>query len=316
MTETGRPEPLPENQHFAFIGSLVLGLGFTISPEEASTYLREDPRRAEVLQPYITGADLNRRTDGSGSRWIINFHDWPLDRAANAFPELLQQVRERVKPERDRLPDYKKRMREAWWRYEHQAPTLYAAVRHRGSALGMARVGNTLMPMRVSTNAVFSDKVIVFATDDAADLAILSSSAHLAWTTRYTYTLRTDLSYSPSDVFMTWPRPLGNDTLRTLGTQLHEERAALMRTRALGLTKLYNEVHEPTVTDPAIIRLRKIHAQIDHAVLAAYGWADLDLQIGHHPTKIGIRWTVSPHARFELLDRLLVENHRRAELQR
>ncbi len=51
------------------------------------------------------------------------------------------------------------------------------------------------------------------------------------------------------------------------------------------------------------------------AVLAAYGWDDLDPKIGHHPTKIGIRWTVSPEARFELLDRLLVENHRRAEQQ-
>jgi hypothetical protein len=46
-------------------------------------------------------------------------------------------------------------------------------------------------------------------------------------------------------------------------------------------------------------------------VLAAYGWDDLDPQVGHHPTKIGTRWTVSPRARFELLDRLLLENHRR-----
>ncbi len=82
--------------------------------------------------------------------------------------------------------------------------------------------------------------------------------------------------------------------------------------RALGLTKLYNQLHIPAVTDPAIVRLREPHEQIDYAVLKAYGWDDLDPQIGHHPTKIGIRWTVSPQARFELLDRLLVENHRRA----
>ena len=45
--------------------------------------------------------------------------------------------------------------------------------------------------------------------------------------------------------------------------------------------------------------------------MRAYDWADLDLKIGHHPTKIGIRWTVSKEARFELLDRLLEENHKR-----
>jgi hypothetical protein len=37
--------------------------------------------------------------------------------------------------------------------------------------------------------------------------------------------------------------------------------------------------------------------------------------MAHYRTKIGIRWTVSPRARFELLDRLLVENHRRARAE-
>ncbi len=55
-----------------------------------------------------------------------------------------------------------------------------------------------------------------------------------------------------------------------------------------------------------------MHEQIDYAVLDAYGWGDLDPEVGHHKTKIGVRWTVSPRARFELLDRLLVENHHRA----
>ena len=82
--------------------------------------------------------------------------------------------------------------------------------------------------------------------------------------------------------------------------------------RALGLTKLYNQVHDPTVTDSASSSCARSTSQIDEAMLSAYGWADLDLQIGHHPTKIGIRWTVSPEAQFELLDRLLIENHRRA----
>jgi hypothetical protein len=65
------------------------------------------------------------------------------------------------------------------------------------------------------------------------------------------------------------------------------------------------------VQDSEIVELREIHEAIDHAVLDAYGWSDLDPQIGHHLTKIGTRWTVSRDARFELLDRLLEENHRR-----
>jgi len=85
--------------------------------------------------------------------------------------------------------------------------------------------------------------------------------------------------------------------------------------RWIGLTKLYNQVHDPDVNDPAVVRLRELHQQIDLSVLSAYGWDDLDPEIGHYRTKIGVRWTVSPKARFVLLDRLLVENHRRAQAE-
>lgn len=81
--------------------------------------------------------------------------------------------------------------------------------------------------------------------------------------------------------------------------------------RSWGLTTTYNAVHSPAVRDAEIVELREIHEAIDHAVLDAYGWSDLDPQIGHHHTKIGTRWTVSRDARFTLLDLLLEENHRR-----
>jgi len=74
-------------------------------------------------------------------------------------------------------------------------------------------------------------------------------------------------------------------------------------------------VHDLDEHGPAVVRLREVHAAIDEAVMRAYGWEDLDLKIGHHPTKIGIRWTVGKEARFELLDRLLEENLRRWKLE-
>ena len=47
----------------------------------------------------------------------------------------------------------------------------------------------------------------------------------------------------------------------------------------------------------------------------AYGWADVDLDHGFHTYRQMQRWTVSPAARVEILDRLLEENHRRAAAQ-
>lgn len=86
--------------------------------------------------------------------------------------------------------------------------------------------------------------------------------------------------------------------------------------RKWGLTTTYNAVHSPAVTaDPEITALRDLHRDIDLAVLRAYGWEDLDPEIGHYKTKLGDRWTFSPAARFELLDRLLQENHDRYAAQ-
>ena len=314
LTETGRPERLRENGDLVFQGSNVLGLGFTMTDDEAAHMIAADPKSVDVVFPYVIGADLNRRPDCSASRSIVNFHDWSLERAER-YDLPIQRVRRMVKPERDKLPDYKKRVRDNWWRYEHQAPALYEAIDDLDHVLAISLVGNTLLPVRVPTGQVFAHKCGVFALDDFTSLAMLSSSVHQTWVIRYTSTMRTDINYSPSDVFLTWPRPQPTAELDRLGEALDLERRKLMLGRSLGLTKLYNQVHDPVVTDPAIVRLREIHAQIDKAMLAAYGWTDLDLKIGHHPTKIGTRWTVSPPARFELLDRLLIENRWRAREQ-
>ncbi len=62
-------------------------------------------------------------------------------------------------------------------------------------------------------------------------------------------------------------------------------------------------------------QLRAIHVELDQAVMEAYGWDDVRWIMASTPTGRCERWTVSPAARVEILDRLLEENHRRAALQ-
>ncbi len=93
------------------------------------------------------------------------------------------------------------------------------------------------------------------------------------------------------------------------------DRRAVMLGRGWGLTTTYNHVHDPADRDPEILQLRHLHQALDRAVFDAYGWDDLDSEVGHHRTKIGVRWTVSPAVRFEILDRLLAENHRRHAIE-
>jgi hypothetical protein len=47
--------------------------------------------------------------------------------------------------------------------------------------------------------------------------------------------------------------------------------------------------------------------------LDAYGWSDIDPAHGFHIYRHMTRWSVSPAARVEILDRLLEENRRRAK---
>jgi hypothetical protein len=304
----GRPKRLRENEGIAFVGSYVLGLGFTQTFDQKDELIARDPRNVDVLQPYVIGKDLNQRPDCSASRWIINFRGWPLSRAEE-YPDCMEIVRRLVKPNRDKVKQ--RDARETWWRFTRPRPELYEAIKGLDHVLAISLVSNAVMPVRVSNGQVFAHKCAVFSLDDFADLAVLSSSVHSTWVVRYTSTMRTDINYSPSDVFLTLPRPEPTAELHVLGRDLDENRRELMLSRAWGLTSTYNRVRDPDCHDPAIRQLREIHEQIDEAVLRAYGWDDLDLKIGHHPTKIGLRWTVGKEARFELLDRLLEENHRR-----
>jgi hypothetical protein len=308
----GRPQHLKENESVAFIGSYVLGLGFVLTQEQRDELVALDPRNDEVVRPYIIGRDLNQRPDCSGSRWVINFKGWPLE-LAEEYPACLDIIRILVKPERDK--NKRKARRERWWIYAERAPELYEAISGRDSVLAIAQTSSTVMPARIPTGQVFDQSCIVFAKDDFGSLAVLSSSIHSAWVIRYTTALRSDIRYMPSSTYGTLPLPPVTAEFVTLGKQLDETRRQVMLSRSWGLTSTYKRVHDPDNHEPSVQELRDIHVAIDEAVMRAYGWDDLDLKIGHHPTKIGIRWTVSKEARFELLDRLLEENHRRYALE-
>ena len=112
----GRPQRLRENEDIAFTGTTVLGPGFTLTEDRKREIIAGDQHNSEVIDPYVIGRDLNQRPDCSGSRWIINFGDWPLQRASD-YPDCLGIVQRLVKPERDKNR-YSKSARERWWLYE------------------------------------------------------------------------------------------------------------------------------------------------------------------------------------------------------
>ncbi|KNE82412.1 MULTISPECIES: Eco57I restriction-modification methylase domain-containing protein [Streptomyces] len=311
----GTPYPLAENEGIAYNGCKVDGLGFVLNPKEAEAWIEASPANARVLYPYLNGENLNSRPDASPARWIIDFTGMSEEQA-KMYELPYQRVLERVKPVR--ATNNRKVRRERWWLFAEQAPGMREAIRHLDKVLVIALTSKSVVPLQVPAGQVFSHMLGVFATDSFADQAVLSSSLHQTWAIKYGSGMRNDPRYTPSDVFGTFPRPRLADGLTDVGSTLDTNRREIMLRRNLGLTKLYNLVNDPTIADsadPDVARLREIHVELDQAVMAAYGWDDVPLDHGFHTYRQMQRWTVSPAARVEILDRLLEENHRRAASQ-
>ncbi|MBB4931104.1 hypothetical protein F4561_001924 [Lipingzhangella halophila] len=312
---SGNPYRLAVNRGISFQGSNILGLGFTLTHETAKKMIENDKRNKDVIFPYLNGQDLNSRPDCSAGRWVINFGDWDR-RKAEAYADPYNQVVKLVKPERQEK-SYSKFARENWWKYERVRPELYENISKLSRVISVAQTSKTVMPSFCPTGQVFSHMLVVFAMDDPALLAFLSSTLHYHWVERHAAKMKNDQRYIPSDCFETLPLPIFTQEMRQLGDRLDTYRRDVMLSRNSGLTKTYNMVFDPSVTDSDIQELRDIHRAIDEATVRAYGWEDRIEAVGgldHGFHLVGgreTRYTIGPAAQREILDSLLELNHER-----
>ncbi|MER7333524.1 MULTISPECIES: Eco57I restriction-modification methylase domain-containing protein [unclassified Micromonospora] len=315
---TGNPHRLQSNGGISFQGSIVLGLGFTVEPDEAAALIAKDGRNQDVLFPYLNGQDINSRSDCSASRWVVNFHDWTEERA-RTYADAFHIVEMKVRPERQRRnPDgsfvLRRPLPERYWHYAEKRPGMVAAIGSLKRVIVITRHTKTVMPVMVPTGQVYSDATVVFAAEDTAMLALLSSAPHYWWAVSRASSMKADLRYTPSDVFETLALPELKPELRALGDRLDKCRRDVMRSRQAGLTATYNLVFDPACQDDDIVELRRIHRDIDEAVCRAYGWDDLvgqGLDHGFHKAGAYTRYTIGPAVQREILDRLLELNHQR-----
>lgn len=336
---TGKPHMLKANEKKSFIGSYVLGMGFVLSPNEASALIERNSKNRDCLFTYLNGEDLNSRPDQSPSRWVINFYDWPLNRlgtgqwhaanekqqkewlrsgivpgdysgsVASDYPDLLAIVEEKVKPERSlvKRPVY----RDMWWIYAEKQKALYASIAGMKRYLVHPLTSKHHNLVFYNPGQVPSHMTVVLVIDSWSDYSVLQSELHWKWALEYGNKLETRPQYTPTDCFETFPFPLSRSALEEIGEHYYTHRQSITQSRQEGLTKIYNRFHSPAENSPDVAELRRLHVEMDQAVAAAYGWHDLIFDHGFHETKQGIRYTISEAARRETLDRLLELNHQR-----
>lgn len=299
---------LSENSGLAFIGSYLLGEGFEVSAAEAEDLIARNIRNRDVLQPYVTGKNINKFPEHYAGRWVINFRDWPLEKA-KGYPDPLALVEARVKPVRDEVSVKSRRVN--WWRYASVASSLYSAIEKHDEVVVMAQSSSTLQPAVLKNGFVFDQTCVVFSRSDPAFFAFLASDIHFSWVSRFALTVSKDFRYTPSDVFSNLPIPTMGAAAEGLGHELISVRSRVMKSRALGLTDLYNFINEPECRDREVLELRSIHSKINREIFDCYGWRDLDVKMSHYPVFSGTRWTLDPVLRNEVVERLIEENNRR-----
>jgi len=327
---------LPENDRKMLKGFDILGDGFYLSFEEATRFKADDDSNRDVIFPVINGQEINSSPTQQPTGEIINFFDWSMEEASR-YRLPFERVVRQVKP--IRAANNRRVYRERWWHYCENRPGLRAAIANLDVCFVASSTTKYLSFVATPTNYIFTKALYVFTTDRWDQFAVVQSTVHEVWARKYSGALKQDLRYSPSKCFDTFPFPEGqwqnvNAVLAKLGERYHEHRRALMLQLWLGLTDIYNLFHtkdltpdrvakvskkpldEATIGYDGILELRRLHVELDTLVRDAYGWAtplDHDFyEIETLPENDRVRYTISPAARKELLQKLLAENHRRA----
>ncbi len=309
------------------IGSKIYGQGFLFADDEdKATKVAElehlkarNAAIADRVLPYLGGVELNTNPTHSSYRYVIDVNAFEEEEIRRRWPELLDIIERKVKPERDALGPNPNNvpLRRRWWAYQAHRPDLYRALAPLHRTLVCTQTSKFRTFTFVSSKLVFDQKLVVIALDDAPSFAVLHSRLHEDWALFFGSTMKDDPVYTPSDCFETFPFPskYGVDRdLERLGTNYYEYRAALMVTNDQGLTDTYNRFHDREEDSPDIVKLRELHARMDRAVLDAYGWSDIKpVYEFHEQIDDSVRFTWADETRDEVLARLLELNRVRAE---
>jgi hypothetical protein len=276
---------LEANKGVCGLGVALHGSGFILEPSVAQT-LRE--HGSSVIKPYLGGSDLVR---DPRERYLIDFSFMTEETARNANPAAFQHVLTHVRPER--IVNRRDAIRRLWWRYGWERPEIRKAMVGLSRYIGTTETSKHRMFQFIDGAILPDHMIIVFATDDAFQLGVLSSRIHVVFSLAAGGRLGVgnDPRYNKTRCFDPFPFPICDeatkDRIRAIAEELDAHRKRVQAQHGLTLTGLYNVLEklranqpltdkEKTIHEKGLVSiLKQLHDDLDAAVFAAYGWSDL-----------------------------------------
>ncbi|MBS1805501.1 MAG: N-6 DNA methylase [Acidobacteria bacterium] len=249
------PAILESNAEKSFVGSYILGMGFTFddtdtkrtasSIADMEALIARDGRNGERIFPYLGGEELNGSPTHSHYRYVINFEDFPLERktSGHSWFDLREETQRQQIREGIVAPDYpgpvaadwpdllsivkqkvkperdlvkRDALRERWWQYADKRPGLTRALKKLRTAFCISRVSPWHAFGRIDAKTVAADSTVVVVDESYSTFAVLQSRPHEIWSRFMASSMKDDLRYTPSDCFETFPFPRGYEASPSL----------------------------------------------------------------------------------------------------
>ncbi|MHC5595913.1 MAG: Eco57I restriction-modification methylase domain-containing protein, partial [Nostoc sp.] len=280
------PKTLLANKNISFSGVYTYGSGFLFDDEDENAtplhkmreLIEKNLANQERIFPYIGGQEILQDPLHKHKRFVIDFGKMS-EGEASRWADLLEICRTKVKIERS----LKSKEVAEWpyWQFWRSRSEMRDVISPLKPDLVHPFTASYLAFVFIPSSTIVATPHTIIASEKFSFFAFLQSRVHEIWARFFGSSLKDDLRYTPTDCFETFPFPENwetNPTLGTIGKEYYEYRAALMVRNNQGLTDTYNRFHDPDERHPDILQLRLLHAQMDRAVLNAYGWTDISTE--------------------------------------
>lgn len=258
---------LINNENLSFEGCQLAGKGFVISQEQALDWINKRKTNSEVLKKMIDGKSLVN--PNAEQEWVIDFNQMTIEEASK-FVEPFSHVKINVKPERDFNSE--KRRKEKWWQFGRSRGEMRSKLKPLKHYFCLPKIAKYTNFRKISTQVLPCEANMVVASDDFYILGILNSKIHLDWVKAQGSTLKSDIRYTNTNCFETFPFLWGEkskkvESIRAVAEELEKHRVSESIKRKTSITQLYNQfINEPTS------ELYKLHEQLNKACCDLYGW--------------------------------------------